>query len=149
MHTIPYTRGGVTFFFLLTQTHRSAHRGLQARNVRGEWIDCPPVAGTLVVAIGQGLEALTRGACRSTTHRVVSPAAGSGARYSVPFFQGVRGDASFAELEAAGACDVPRDVLALRRRADMYVKHPCLPHPAIILLVRALQRVGSPPTTCV
>ena len=118
MHTIPYTRGGVTFFFLLTQTHRSAHRGLQARNVRGEWIDCPPVAGTLVVAIGQGLEALTRGACRSTTHRVVSPAAGSGARYSVPFFQGVRGDASFAELEAAGACDVPRDVLALRRRAD-------------------------------
>ena len=47
----------------------SGHRGLQARNVRGEWIDCPPVAGTLVVAIGQGLEALTQGACRSTTRR--------------------------------------------------------------------------------
>ena len=96
----------------------SAHRGLQARNVRGEWIDCPPVAGTLVVAIGQGLEALTQGACRSTTHRVLSPAAGSGARFSIPFFQGVRGDASFAELETVGVGEVPEDVLALRRRAD-------------------------------
>lgn len=66
----------------------SPHRGLQAQNLRGQWIDCPPVPGTLVVAIGQGLEALTQGACRSTTHRVLSPAAGQGARFSIPFFQG-------------------------------------------------------------
>jgi len=60
----------------------TAHRGLQVQNTRGEWIDCPPRPGTLVVAIGQGLEALTQGVCASTTHRVLSPAAGEGARFS-------------------------------------------------------------------
>ncbi|KAI0473783.1 putative isopenicillin N synthetase [Xylariaceae sp. FL0804] len=80
----------------------SPHRGLQVQNMRGEWIDCPPVDGTLVVAIGQGLEALTQGACASTTHRVLSPAAGAGARFSIPFFQGVTYGATFAELEAVG-----------------------------------------------
>lgn len=71
----------------------SDHKGLQAQNTQGEWIDCPPIKGTLVVAIGQGLEALTGGVCASTTHRVLSPEAGKGARYSIPFFQGVSYDA--------------------------------------------------------
>ena len=30
----------------------SQHRGLQAQNTAGEWVDCPPKDGTLVVAIG-------------------------------------------------------------------------------------------------
>ncbi len=42
----------------------SAHRGLQVQNTRGDWVDCPPRDGTLVVAIGQGLEALTQGRVR-------------------------------------------------------------------------------------
>ncbi|KAI1852107.1 hypothetical protein JX266_002960 [Neoarthrinium moseri] len=92
----------------------SAHRGLQVQNMRGEWIDCPPVAGTLVVAIGQGLEALTQGVCCSTTHRVLSPAAGEGARFSIPFFQGVRGDATFEDLETVGVGEVPAAVRAQR-----------------------------------
>ncbi|RYP66554.1 hypothetical protein DL771_007707 [Monosporascus sp. 5C6A] len=96
----------------------SPHRGLQAQNARGAWVDCPPMAGTLVVAIGQGLEALTQGACRATTHRVLSPAAGSGPRFSIPFFQGVRGDATFEELEAVGVGRVPDEVRELRRRID-------------------------------
>jgi isopenicillin N synthase-like dioxygenase len=68
----------------------SQHRGLQVQNMRGDWIDCPPLAGTLVVAIGQGLEALTQGVCVSTTHRVLSPVAGAGARFSIPFFRTFR-----------------------------------------------------------
>ncbi|KAL9122949.1 MAG: hypothetical protein Q9187_000504, partial [Circinaria calcarea] len=44
--------------YLLQASH---HHGLQAQNMAGEWIDCPPIAGTLVVAIGQGLEAITHG----------------------------------------------------------------------------------------
>ncbi|KAK5109949.1 hypothetical protein LTR62_006438 [Meristemomyces frigidus] len=84
------------------------HRGLQAQNTSGEWIDCPPLRGTLVVAIGQGLEALTGGVCASTTHRVLSPASGAGARFSIPFFQGVSYDAQFE------AMDVPAHVRALR-----------------------------------
>ncbi|KAF1955313.1 Clavaminate synthase-like protein [Byssothecium circinans] len=85
--------------------------GLQAQNARGEWVDCKPIAGTLVVAIGQGMEALTDGVCASTTHRVLSPRKGEGARYSVPFFQGVSYDAQFE------AMDVPSSVLKLRDEA--------------------------------
>ncbi|EER25572.1 hypothetical protein D8B26_000115 [Coccidioides posadasii str. Silveira] len=92
--------------YLLQASH---HRGLQVQNHRGEWIDCPPIDGTLVVAIGQGLEAITQGVCQSTTHRVLSPARGSGARYSVPFFQGVSYDATFESME------VPEHVKALRQ----------------------------------
>ncbi|EJP70656.1 2OG-Fe(II) oxygenase superfamily protein [Beauveria bassiana ARSEF 2860] len=93
----------------------TAHRGLQVQNVRGAWVDCPPVAGTLVVAIGQGLEALTRGVCVSTTHRVQSPAAGAGARFSIPFFQGVKLDASFDDLETVGVGEVPDAVREQRQ----------------------------------
>ncbi|KAL2166414.1 hypothetical protein VTG60DRAFT_2796 [Thermothelomyces hinnuleus] len=83
--------------------------------MRGEWIDCPPIDGTLVVAIGQGLEALTQGVCVSTTHRVLSPAAGEGPRFSIPFFQGVSGDASFEDLETVGVGQVPEHVREQRR----------------------------------
>ncbi|KIH91892.1 isopenicillin N synthetase [Sporothrix brasiliensis 5110] len=85
----------------------SEHRGLQAQNTRGAWIDAPPIDGTLVVVIGQALEALTQGVCVSTTHRVLSPAAGAGARFSIPFFQG--------ELERVGVGAVPEDVKDQRR----------------------------------
>lgn len=88
----------------------SPHAGLQAQNLAGEWIDCPPRRGTLVVAIGQGLEALTGGVCTSTTHRVLSPRAGQGARFSVPFFQGVGLDARFEEV------DVPEAVRGVKRK---------------------------------
>lgn len=86
----------------------TSHNSLQAQNLVGEWIDCPPIPGTLVVAIGQGLEALTQGVCASTTHRVLSPAAGSGARFSIPFFQGVSYDATFESV------DVPAEILRMR-----------------------------------
>ncbi|KAK4105725.1 Clavaminate synthase-like protein [Parathielavia hyrcaniae] len=99
--------------YLLQASH---HRGLQVQNMRGDWIDCPPIEGTLVVAIGQGLEALTRGVCASTTHRVLSPAAGRGARFSIPFFQGVSGDADFGDLERVGVGEVPGHVREQRRR---------------------------------
>lgn len=46
--------------------------------------------------------------CKSTTHRVLSPPAGSGARYSVPFFQGVSYDSTFE------CVDIPTEVLAMR-----------------------------------
>ncbi|KAK0617997.1 hypothetical protein B0T17DRAFT_591916 [Bombardia bombarda] len=99
--------------YLLQASH---HRGLQVQNMRGEWIDCPPIDGTLVVAIGQGLEALTQGVCVSTTHRVLSPAAGEGARFSIPFFQGVRGDTEFEDLETVGVGQISERVKDQRRR---------------------------------
>lgn len=99
----------------------SDHRGLQVQNVRGEWIDAPPLPGTLVVAIGQGLEALTQGVCVSTTHRVLSPPAGSGARFSVPFFQGVNLDIDFDELDVVGVGRVPGEVR--RQREDVIARN--------------------------
>ncbi|EXJ53651.1 uncharacterized protein A1O5_13102 [Cladophialophora psammophila CBS 110553] len=92
--------------YLLQASH---HRGLQVQNAEGKWVDCPPIDGTFVVAIGQGMEALTQGVCQSTTHRVQSPPRGSGARYSIPFFQGVSYDATFESM------DVPDSVKQLRR----------------------------------
>lgn len=92
--------------YLLQASH---HRGLQVQNAEGDWVDCPPIDGTFVVAIGQGMEALTQGVCQSTTHRVLSPARGSGARYSIPFFQGVSYDATFESM------DVPESVKQLRK----------------------------------
>lgn len=47
--------------YLLQASH---HRGLQVQNHQGEWIDCPPIDGTLVVALGQGLQAITQGVCQ-------------------------------------------------------------------------------------
>jgi len=88
--------------------------------LRGEWIDCPPIDGTLVVAIGQGMEALTQGVCMSTTHRVLSPAPGTGARISIPFFQGVSLDAEFDELNdlenGGGVGKVPEEIREMRRQ---------------------------------
>lgn len=98
----------------------TGHKGLQVQNLRGVWIDCPPIAGTLVVAIGQGMEALTQGVCMSTTHRVLSPAPGTGARFSVPFFQGVSLDAEFDELNdlegGGGVGRVPEEIREMRRK---------------------------------
>lgn len=96
------------------------HKGLQVQNLKGEWIDCPPIDGTLVVAIGQGMEALTQGVCMSTTHRVLSPAPGTGSRLSVPFFQGVSMDAEFDELNdlehGGGVGRVPDEIVEMRRQ---------------------------------
>jgi isopenicillin N synthase-like dioxygenase len=45
--------------------------GLQVLNKNGEWIDVPPIEGSLVVNIQQGFEAITGGVCAATTHRVI------------------------------------------------------------------------------
>ncbi|KAL1961898.1 hypothetical protein VTN77DRAFT_931 [Rasamsonia byssochlamydoides] len=69
-------------------------KGLQALNRHGEWIDVPAIPGTFVVNIGQAFEVVTNGVCKATVHRVLS---GPHDRFSVPFFQGVRGSLTKAE----------------------------------------------------
>ena len=93
------------------------HRGLQAQNCDGQWINCPPIRGTVVVALGQGLESITQGICTSTTHRVISPPAGHGARYSIPFFQGVGLDAKFENMNIPD--DIKRRLLKGKRPDDV------------------------------
>jgi isopenicillin N synthase-like dioxygenase len=86
--------------------------GLQVEK-DGEWIDAPPVPGTLVVNIGELLEIATNGYLKATLHRVQSPAAGD-ERISVPFFFGPALDAEIPTIDlpaelAAEAAGVTRD----------------------------------------
>ncbi|KAG0636693.1 hypothetical protein HOY80DRAFT_1011106 [Tuber brumale] len=99
--------GPSTFISYLLQA--TNHKGLQVQNCKGDWVDCVPIKGTFVVAMGRGLEAMTDGVCISTAHRVISPPAGSGPRFSIPFFQGVSYDATFESM------DFPEEVKALKQ----------------------------------
>ncbi|KAJ5179085.1 hypothetical protein N7492_002295 [Penicillium capsulatum] len=80
--------------------------GLQVLNKNGEWIDAPPLPGSLVINIQQGFEAITGGVCAATTHRVIAPT--SKTRYSIPFFQGVRLDLTLDQLKESAAHIVQR-----------------------------------------
>lgn len=88
-------------FGLFTYLAQDNVGGLQVLNKSGEWIDAPPIEGSLVINIAQGFEAITGGVCSGTTHRVVAPTHCT--RYSVPFFQAVRLDLRLEELERSAA----------------------------------------------
>ncbi|KZF21165.1 Clavaminate synthase-like protein [Xylona heveae TC161] len=86
------------FFTFLSQDNIG---GLQVLNNAGQWIDVPPVEGSLVVNIQQGFEALTGGVCAATTHRVIAPVAQT--RYSIPYFRGIRKDLTLNQLKHSAA----------------------------------------------
>ena len=68
--------------------------GLELLTKDGRWIPVAPKPGELVVNIGDMLQRLTNGVLRSTSHRVVNPAAErrGHSRYSMPFFLHFRSD---------------------------------------------------------
>ncbi|KAJ5676562.1 uncharacterized protein N7477_002195 [Penicillium maclennaniae] len=80
----------LTFLFPGTE-----HTGLQAQNKSGTWIPVPPLPGHFIVNIGRQLEALTKGVCVATTHRVSlhprdyhdDSGKPLGSRYAFPYFQ--------------------------------------------------------------
>jgi isopenicillin N synthase-like dioxygenase len=73
--------------------------GLQARNLQGQWIDVPPLEGSLAVNFGKVLERWCGGRIRATEHRVI----GRGSeRRSIPFFYEARAEAEIAPLPLEG-----------------------------------------------
>jgi isopenicillin N synthase-like dioxygenase len=64
--------GPHTDFGVLTVLCQDDTGGLQVENLDGEWIEAPPIEGTLVVNVGDLLERWTDGAFRSTPHRVIN-----------------------------------------------------------------------------
>ncbi len=64
--------GPHTDFGVLTVLYQDEIGGLQVQTVDGEWIHAPPIAGTLLVNVGDLLHRWTDGAYKSTPHRVVN-----------------------------------------------------------------------------
>ncbi|THH17296.1 hypothetical protein EW146_g3500 [Bondarzewia mesenterica] len=102
----PHFDGG----FLTFLYQASSHPGLQVQNLSGQWIDVPPIPYTFVINIGKGLEAVTQGLARATSHRVLSPAKGSTPRYSIPFFQNIGQNLRLSE----SVLQFPPEVLKLK-----------------------------------
>lgn len=64
--------GPHTDFGVLTVLAQDDVGGLQVQDTAGEWVEAPPVPGSLVVNVGDLLARWTNNAYRSTPHRVVN-----------------------------------------------------------------------------
>ena len=64
--------GPHTDFGVLTVLCQDSVGGLQVEDINGEWIQAPPIDGTLVVNVADLLSRWTDGAYKSTPHRVVN-----------------------------------------------------------------------------
>ncbi|WP_299370909.1 2-oxoglutarate and iron-dependent oxygenase domain-containing protein [uncultured Tateyamaria sp.] len=73
-----------TDFGVLTLLLQDASGGLQVRARSGEWIEAPPIDGTLVCNIGDLLARWSNDRFNSTLHRVINRT--EDARYSIPVF---------------------------------------------------------------
>ena len=73
-----------TDFGVLTVLLQDSSGGLQVRAKSGDWIEAPPIPGTLVCNIGDLLARWSNKRFTSTVHRVINRT--SHARYSIPIF---------------------------------------------------------------
>ncbi|MDF1748567.1 MAG: 2-oxoglutarate and iron-dependent oxygenase domain-containing protein [Alphaproteobacteria bacterium] len=64
--------GPHTDFGVLTVLCQDTVGGLQVQDVSGDWIQAPPIEGTLLVNVGDLLARWTDGSYKSTPHRVVN-----------------------------------------------------------------------------
>jgi isopenicillin N synthase-like dioxygenase len=64
--------GPHTDFGVLTVLCQDTLGGLQVQDTSGDWIEAPPIEGTLVVNVADLLARWTEGAYKSTPHRVVN-----------------------------------------------------------------------------
>ncbi len=76
----------------ITLLLQDQHGGLQARSKAHGWIDVPPLAGRVVVNVGDVLQVWTNDRCVAGMHRVL-PVHSQRGRYSTPFFYQPRYDA--------------------------------------------------------
>ena len=64
--------GPHTDFGVLTVLCQDDVGGLQVQDAAGEWVNAPPIPGTLVINVGDLLARWTNDVYRSTPHRVVN-----------------------------------------------------------------------------
>ncbi len=97
--------GAHTDYGCITLLYQDQAGGLQVQNVRGEWIDAPPIEGTFVVNIGDMMARWSNDRYKSTPHRVISPLGVD--RYSMPFFAEPNPDTIISCLPGCQSQDNP------------------------------------------
>ncbi|MBM7062874.1 2OG-Fe(II) oxygenase [Pseudomonas sp. UL073] len=97
--------GAHTDYGCVTLLYQDNAGGLQVQNVRGEWIDAPPIDGTYVVNIGDMMARWSNDLYKSTPHRVVSPLGVD--RYSMPFFAEPHPDTEISCLDGCHDAEHP------------------------------------------
>jgi isopenicillin N synthase-like dioxygenase len=79
--------GAHTDYGTLTVLFQDGAGGLQVQNLEGEWIDAPPIPGSVVINTGDLMARWSNDVFKSTPHRVVPrPAAMKNGRQSIAFF---------------------------------------------------------------
>jgi len=94
-----------TDFGFLTLLAQDAAGGLQVMRPDGGWIDAPPIAGTLVMNVGDMLHRWSNGRLLSTPHRVINRS--GRARQSCPFFFDPNAATRIAPLASCCGPDTP------------------------------------------
>jgi len=80
-------------------------QALQVRNTRGEWIDAPPIPGTLVINLGDQFARWTNDVFKSTVHRAANRSGGR--RYSIPLFFGTDYDVLLEPIASCVSAERP------------------------------------------
>jgi isopenicillin N synthase-like dioxygenase len=78
--------GEHTDYGLLTLLKQDHVGGLEVKRFDGQWMQAPPIDGTLVVNIGDMMESMSSGLFMSTPHRVRNMGGPNAMRLSFPFF---------------------------------------------------------------
>ena len=106
---VPHSDEGA--FTLLWQDENG---GLEIESKSGEWVEAPPIPGTIVVNLGNAMQIWTNGEFSSTPHRVINRSGTD--RYSIPFFAYARWDAPIKPLLNDAVDDPDADICEVYQR---------------------------------
>jgi len=100
--------GAHTDYGTLTMLFQDDAGGLQVQNLEGEWIDAPPIPGTVVINTGDLIARWSNDFFKSTPHRVVPrPAATKNGRQSIAFFSDPDPDVLIETFPSCITADTP------------------------------------------
>lgn len=101
-----YAVGEHTDYGFITILYQDSSGGLQVKKstlsddntLRSEWMDVPPIEGTLVINLGDALERMTGGLFKATPHRVLPRKGATANRLSLPYFFDPHFDSTMTEV---------------------------------------------------